>query len=89
MVDSGADIVDIDYMVDMERAVALSQGKCAICSQINPTATILQETEEVRRCVAAGNNKTIISSGCEIPRMSPEANVTAIAQELKLPGQMN
>ena len=94
MVDSGADIVDIDYMVDMERAVALSQGKCAICSQINPTATILQETEEdvreaVRRCVAAGNNKTIISSGCEIPRMSPEANVTAIAQELKLLGQMN
>lgn len=59
-----------------------------------PTATILQGTEEdvreaVRRCVAAGNNKTIISSGCEIPRMSPEANVTAIAQELKLPGQMN
>ena len=93
MVDSGADIVDIDYMVDLDRAIALSEGKCAICGQINPTAVILQGTPEenrkqVRYCVEHGNSRSIISSGCEIPRMSPLENVSAIADELcRISGQ--
>lgn len=88
MVDSGADIVDIDYMVDWDRAIALSEGKCSICGNINPTAVILQGTPEenrkwVRYCAEHGNSRSIISSGCEIPRMTPPENLYAIADELR------
>lgn len=88
MIDTGADIVDIDYMVNYDRAIELSQGRCAISGHINPTATVYKGTPEenrqwVRYYAEHGNERTIVSSGCEIPRMTPEENVMAIADEIQ------
>lgn len=87
MVQSGADIVDIDYMVDMKKAIDAAQDRCAICGQINPTDVILQGSVEENRkwtriCVENGNARSIVASGCEIPRMTPPENVMAIHEEL-------
>jgi uroporphyrinogen decarboxylase len=92
MVALGADIVDIDYMVDYDRAMQLAQGKCAICGHINPAATILQGTvsdveEATRFCLAHGTPTSLVSSGCEVPRMSPVENVAAIDRVLRGAGK--
>ena len=84
---TGADIVDIDYMVDYEKSIALAGEKCCICGNLNPTELILQnkpeaiihETNRLQRLAGA---RGIISSGCEIPRLTPEENVKAIADAL-------
>ena len=88
MIDTGADIVDIDYMVDYDRSIQLSEGRCSISGHINPTSTVYKGTPEenrqwVRYYAEHGNERTIVSSGCEIPRMTPEENVLAIADEIQ------
>ena len=88
MIDTGSDIVDIDYMVDADRAISLAHGRCSISGNINPTAVIFQGTEEdnreaVRWFVDHGDNRSIVSSGCEIPKMTPVGNVYAIADEIR------
>lgn len=88
IIDTGADIVDIDYMVDFDRAVELAKGKCSICGNINPTGIILQGTPEqvaqqVRFCVEHGDETTIISSGCEVPKNTPYENLKAIDDTLR------
>lgn len=87
MVLTGADIVDIDYMVDYAYAMRLSEGKCAICGNISPAADILEGTPEtVRRktlaCAALSGHTGLISSGCEVPKYSPDSNFKAIRDTL-------
>jgi len=88
MVNLGADIVDIDYMVDFDRAMQLAQDKCSICGHINPAAVILQGTvadveEATRFCLNHGTPTSLVSSGCEVPKMSPLENLTAIDRVLR------
>jgi uroporphyrinogen decarboxylase len=75
------DILDIDWMVDFARAVTLFSGtKTAVSGNVDPVAVMLQGSpghveEQVRRCVAAGINTTLIAGGCEIPAAAPEENL--------------
>lgn len=83
IVKTGADILDIDYMVDLEKAVNIAGEACCLCGNINPVETILQGGKkeidiEIRTFLDRTNNRSFISSGCEIPRMSPQSNVYAI-----------
>ena len=74
-------------LVDYEKSIALAGEKCCICGNLNPTELILQnkpeaiihETNRLQRLAGA---RGIISSGCEIPRLTPEENVKAIADAL-------
>lgn len=88
MVNLGADIVDIDYMVDYDHAMQLARGKCSICGHINPAAVILQgsvaDVEEATRfCLAHGTPTSLVSSGCEVPKMTPVENMAAIDRVLR------
>ena len=88
IVETGADIVDIDFMVDYKKAVEVSQGKCSINGNINPVEVILQgTTDEVREltrlCVDSGNAMSFISGGCEVPKMTPIDNLKAVDLELQ------
>jgi MtaA/CmuA family methyltransferase len=81
MARSGAEIIDIDWMVDMRRAVA-SFGSAAVCGNIDPVAVLLQSTpEQVRDAVlanaAAGGTRWISAAGCEVPDATPAANLIA------------
>ena len=81
---TGADMVDCDFMVDMDRAAdTLPQGTC-ICGNFNPVEVMLQGTPEtvkaeVRRCKALGKrNNNFIAPGCEVPKDTPPENMLAL-----------
>lgn len=88
MLQSGADIIDLDYMVDMSRAVEIFEGRAAVCGNFNPVTVMLQGTpEQVRQatldCARMGGSRYISGAGCEIPDNTPQANLLAQAQALK------
>jgi MtaA/CmuA family methyltransferase len=81
MAASGADIVDVDWMVDLG-AAARSVGKAAICGNMDPVAVLLQGSPaQVREAVlanaAAGGPRWISAAGCEVPNATPAANLHA------------
>lgn len=86
---TGADIVDLDYMVDMEKAVDIFEGKQSVCGNFDPVSVLLQGSvsdvmQEVERCAAfSKKNPLLISAGCEIPKYTPDENVMAIYEMLK------
>lgn len=86
---TGADMVDCDFMVDMERAAdILPQGTC-ICGNFNPVEVMYQGTPEqvkaeVRRCKELSRrNNNFIAPGCEVPKDTPPENMLALLQTLK------
>jgi uroporphyrinogen decarboxylase len=88
MVDTGSDIVDIDYPVDFNRAISLSEGKCSICGHFNPTSVLLQGSVRdveswVEYSLKNGNGRNLISAGCEVPKMTPCENLMAVDNYLK------
>jgi uroporphyrinogen decarboxylase len=81
MAHSGAEIIDIDWMVDMQRAVERFGG-AVVCGNIDPVAILLQGTPEqvregVRANAAAGGSRWISAAGCEVPDGTPGANLLA------------
>ncbi|MCL2126958.1 MAG: uroporphyrinogen decarboxylase family protein [Treponema sp.] len=93
---AGADILDIDWMVDFGRAArlfkAFREGRdtgTAVSGNFNPAGAILlggarEVEEEVRRCIAAGTETTLIAGGCEIPAAAPDENLLAMDRALYL-----
>ena len=85
---TGADIIDLDYMVDIERAADIFPESVSICGNFDPVQIVYQgDTElirrEVMRCARiAQRNRCIIAPGCEIPKDTPPANVYAIHKAL-------
>lgn len=89
MVNTGAEIVDIDFMVDLSRALSLAKGKCSICGNLNPAEVILAGNEATVRAaaeeclrVAAGSDTYLFSGGCEVPRYTPVENMRAMQSVL-------
>ena len=94
----GADIVDIDHMVDFGYAARLFEGTAgtgatgsgaatAVSGNFNPAGVILrgkvQEVQhEVQRCIDQGTATTLIAGGCEIPAAVPEENLLAMDRML-------
>jgi MtaA/CmuA family methyltransferase len=87
MAQSSADIIDVDWMVDMGQAAAIFGDRAVICGNQDPVAVMLNGTPEtVRRitlaCMAAGGSRSISAAGCEIPQGTPHANLLAQAAAL-------
>lgn len=75
LMEVGMDILDLDYMVDIRKAAELSEGICSLCGNVNPMV-ILQGTkekiaEEANSFLKLTNAKSFLSSGCEVPKMTP------------------
>lgn len=89
MIETGTDIVDLDWMVDLRRVKELiGDRKTVISGNYDPVAILLQGTPEtvaqsVRACRAAVPSNYISSAGCEVPRDTPVENLLAVAQTLK------
>ena len=83
-----SDIVDVDWMVDFEKAVNLfHQGKSSACGNVDPVAVMLQGDAdkvagEIDRCIAAADARTIIAAGCEIPKRTPYENMLTMNRRL-------
>lgn len=86
MAQSGADIIDVDWMVDMGAAARIFEP-AAVCGNFDPLAVMLRGTpDEVYRatirCLEQGGARGFSAAGCEIPDSTPVANLRAQAQAL-------
>ena len=82
------DIIDLDWMVPLDRAAGIVQGRCALGGNYDPVAVLLQGTpEDVRASVTAcsrmGAERYISAAGCEVPKFTPEQNFLAVANTLR------
>ena len=87
MLQSGADIIDLDWMVDIEKAAQLFDDRAAICGNFDPVAVMLQGTPEMVRdatlaCIQKGGKRLFSGAGCEIPEDTPDENLLAQRQTL-------
>jgi len=85
---TGADIIDIDWMVDYKTACEKLKGYASVCGNIDPVRVIKDGTPEIIRnavwdCLDAGNETSFISSGCEIPISTPHENLMAVKLALQ------
>lgn len=88
IVTSGADIVDVDWMVPLGEACRLADGRCSINGNFDPVSVVMNGTPQaietaVEECLAAGDNRLFISPGCEVPRDTPPQNLLAIRHALE------
>ncbi len=89
MAQSGAEIVDLDWMVDLARAAeTFGDDGPAPCGNFDPVEIMLRGTpdqvaEATRICHAAGGPRHFSAAGCEIPDNTPEANMMAHATTLR------
>jgi uroporphyrinogen decarboxylase len=89
MAHSGAEIVDLAWMVDWAQAVKIldAENAVAACGNFDPVNVMLQAAPDtvrqaVRACVGGGNARSFIMAGCEIPDGTPGANLAAQYQTL-------
>lgn len=90
--ESGADIIDVDFPVDFAAANRAFENKCSACGNFSPIEILLQGNPEtvgdaVISCVNAGNERTFIAAGCEVPVSTPPENVMAVHETLAGLGQ--
>ena len=87
MVESGADIIDIEWMVDLERAAHVFGDYPATCGNFDPVAVMLQAPpdqvrEAVCKCLRLGGPRCFSAASCEIPAGTPHENLRAQAAAL-------
>ncbi|HZY41372.1 MAG TPA: uroporphyrinogen decarboxylase family protein [Anaerolineae bacterium] len=88
MAQSGADIIDLDWMVDIAQAAKTFGDGPAVCGNFDPVRVMLQGTpdqvrEAVTHCLQQGGPRSISGAGCEIPDGTPHANLHAQSQVLR------
>lgn len=84
---SGADIIDIDWMVDFKEAVRVMKGAASACGNYDPVRILLQGGREdveksVCECLKAADGRTFIAAGCEVPKYTPVENLKAVYETL-------
>jgi uroporphyrinogen decarboxylase len=88
MVESGADIIDLDWMVDMRAAGEQFGSQVSLLGNFDPVTVMLQGTpDEVYQatldCARTGGPRSISAAGCEIPMDTPHENLQAHARALR------
>jgi MtaA/CmuA family methyltransferase len=83
MAETGADIIDLDYPVDRNRARAEMGDGPVLAGNFEPVGVLLNRTpEEVfdacRDCHRAFGPRHIVCAGCEVPTETPLENVQAM-----------
>ncbi len=84
---SGAEIIDFDWMVDLRQAAAAIGGAIP-CGNVDPVAVFFQGSADqvrqaVRRNAAETGGRWISAAGCEIPDGTAQANLRAQADTMK------
>jgi MtaA/CmuA family methyltransferase len=88
MVESGADVIDLDWMVDLRQAAEVVGDRAALCGNFDPVAVMLQGRPEqveaaVRYGLENGGRRYFSAAGCEIPEGTPHLNLQIQARVLK------
>lgn len=82
MANSGADIIDLDWMVDIISAAETYGEYPVICGNFDPVQVMLQGSPEevyqaTQYCLQNGGPRSISAAGCEIPDHTPHKNLRA------------
>jgi len=82
IVESGADIIDLDWMVDMKSADDQFGDQVAFCGNFDPVAIMLRGKPEdvyqaTQKCLMDGGSNCFSAAGCEIPDKTPHENLMA------------
>ena len=82
MAQSGADIIDVDWMVPLAKARELIGPEVTLCGNFNPAGVLFEGSPQdladaARQCLKAGGYKFILMPGCEVPPATPEQNIRA------------
>jgi uroporphyrinogen decarboxylase len=85
---SGADIIDIDWMVDMHAAQMAFGPEVSVCGNLDAMNVMLkgspaQVREAALRCLEQGGERSFSAAGCEILVGTPLANLQAHAAALR------
>ena len=88
MVASEADIIDLDWMVDMKSAAGQYGDQVSFLGNVDPVAVMLQGTpakvyEATQHCMKIGGPFSISGAGCEIPDGTPHENLHAQSRALR------
>jgi MtaA/CmuA family methyltransferase len=90
MAHSGAQIVDLDWQVDLAQAraeVDAVDPAICLCGNFDPVAVLYagtpeQVTQATLHCRAVGGANWLGQPGCEIPRQTPPENLDALSAAL-------
>ena len=87
MAATGADIIDVDWMVDIAHAVEAFGDQTALCGTFDPVSVMLRGTPDdvyqaVMEALRQGGQRCISAAGCEIPDGTPHANLHAQTRAL-------
>ena len=84
---AGADIMSVDYKVDLTEARRILGGKIAFAGNMNPVAVMHKETSQgvaaaCREAIGKAGNISgyILMPGCDIPPNVPIENVKAMVE---------
>ncbi len=84
---TGADVIDLDWMVDIRSALSIWPEGPIACGNFDPVAVMLQGTPDdvrraTRRNLEEGGDRICIAPGCEVPPDTPHANLLALHEAI-------
>jgi uroporphyrinogen decarboxylase len=82
MATTGADVIDVDWMVPLAAARAAVGPLVTLCGNFNPVDVLLHGSPEsvaaaARDCLAQAGDRFILQPGCEVPPGTPRENLQA------------
>lgn len=82
---SGADMVDIDWMVDFKKAIKILENKASACGNFDPVKILLEGNLEdisnsIKYCISVADKTTFLAAGCEVPKFTPHENLRHVAR---------
>ncbi len=87
MAQSGAHVLELDHLVDIETACSVVPEEIAIWGNLDPVSVLLHGNEEriateakdvVAKVAAAGRRRFVLSSGCTLAPATPSENLMAL-----------
>lgn len=81
VVQTGADVIDLDWMVPITKARAVAPDQC-FAGNFDPAGVLLhgepkQITAAAEQCLEDGGDRLMLQPGCEVPAGTPLANLRA------------
>jgi uroporphyrinogen-III decarboxylase len=93
MASSGADVLELDHMVDITAACETVGPGIALWGNLDPVRVLAQGTKEtvahsaaalLKKVKAAGHRRFVLSSGCTLAMETPSENLQALLQATTL-----
>ena len=85
MARAGADVIDLDWMVPLDKARETAGPGVTLCGNFDPVGVLLHGTPETiaaaaRECLRQGGSRFILMPGCDIPPTVPYENIRTFMQ---------